>query len=63
MQVWRGFAKPFAKLPNMCGEGGFLPNCHILSSRLPNYWRSVLSVFAKIKNANSICQTFGDALP
>ena len=40
------------KLPNMCGEGGFLPSCHILPSRLPNCWRSVLSVFAK----NQGCQ-------
>jgi len=47
MQAGRGFAKPFAKLLNMRGEGGFLPSCHILPSRLPNCWRGVLSVFAK----------------
>ena len=54
MQAWRGFAKPFAKLPNMCGEGGFLPSCHILPSRLSNCLRGVLSVFAK----NQGCQLY-----
>jgi len=64
MQVGRGFAKPFFKLPYMRGEGGFLPNCHILPSRLPNCWRGVLSVrfLSKIKDANSIYQTVGGAL-
>jgi len=52
MQAGRGFAKTFAKLPNMRREGGFLPSCHILPSRLPNCWRGVLSVFAK----NQGCQ-------
>ena len=47
MQARRGFAKPFAKLPNMHGEGGFLSSCHILPSCLPNCWRGVLIVFAK----------------
>ena len=50
MLIGRGFAKPFAKLPNLRGEGGFSSSCHILPSRLPNCWKSVLSVFAKKKN-------------
>ena len=56
MQAGREFAKPFPKLPYMHGEEGFLPSC------LLNYWMGVLNVFAKIKDANSICQTVGDAL-
>ena len=52
MQAGRGFAKPFTKLRNIRGEGGFLPNCHILPSRLTNCWRGVLSVFVK----NQGCQ-------
>ena len=47
MQAGRGFAKPFAKLLNMRGEGGFLPSCHILPNCLLNCWMVVLSVFAK----------------
>jgi hypothetical protein len=52
MQAGRGFAKPFPKLPYMRGEGGLLPSCHILPSRLPNCWRGVLSIFVK----NQGCQ-------
>jgi hypothetical protein len=62
MQAGRGFAKPFPKLPYMRGEGGILPNCQNLASRLPNCWRSFKRFLPKIKNANSICQTVGDAL-
>ena len=47
MQAGRGFAKPFPKLPYMHGEGEFLPSCHILPSRLPNCWMSVLSISVK----------------
>jgi len=47
MQAGRRFTKLFAKLPNIRGEGGFLPSCYILLSRLPNCWRSILSVFSK----------------
>ena len=47
MQVGRGFAKLFSKLPYMRGERGFLPSCHILPSHLSNCWRGILSVFSK----------------
>jgi len=45
MQVGKGFAKPFPNLPYIHGEGGFLPNYHILPSRFSNYWSGVLNIF------------------